>query len=102
MIDPNDFDDEAPEPLAHPNAARFATAPAPVAEGLEKAKREMAELKASLDNVAERMAALDARATAPDTVRRTTLYEVWEKLSDAGNIAGAFLVKDLITAEWGN
>lgn len=65
-------------------------------EGLAKAGKEIAELKAACADVARRMEALDRAAMAPDMVRRATLNKVWDTLIDAGNISGAQLVMKMI------
>lgn len=70
-----------------------------VGDGLDKAGREMTELRASLDAIDARMAALDKAVDSPDVVRRATLNQVWDKLMDAGNLAGATLVRDMLRGD---
>ncbi|APZ82201.1 hypothetical protein SEA_BABYGOTBAC_33 [Streptomyces phage BabyGotBac] len=64
--------------------------------GLAEAGREMAEMRAALDAVDERMRKLDAQLTSPATVRRATLNQVWDKLLDAGDLTGAAIVMKMI------
>lgn len=66
--------------------------------GLAEAGREMAEMRAALDAVDERMRKLDAQLTSPATVRRATLNQVWDRLLDAGDLAGAAIVMKMIKA----
>lgn len=68
-----------------------------VGDGLDKAGREMAELRASLDAVDAKMAKMDAALTSPATVRRATLNQVWDKLLDAGDLTGAAIVMKMIS-----
>ncbi len=66
--------------------------------GLAEAGREMAEMRAALDAVDERMRKLDAQLTSPATVRRATLNQVWDRLRDAGDLTGAAIVMKMINA----
>lgn len=66
--------------------------------GLAEAGREMAEMRAALDKVDERMRKLDAQLTSPATVRRATLNQVWDRLLDAGDLVGADIVMKMINA----
>uniref|UniRef100_A0AAU7GWV1 C2H2-type domain-containing protein n=1 Tax=Streptomyces phage Geonosis TaxID=3158856 RepID=A0AAU7GWV1_9CAUD len=66
--------------------------------GLAVAGREMAEMRAALDNVDERMRKLNAQLTSPATVRRATLNQVWDRLLDAGDLTGAAIVMKMIKA----
>lgn len=66
--------------------------------GLAEAGREMAEMRAALDAVDERMRKLDAQLTSPATVRRATLNQVWDRLIDAGDLTGAAIVMKMIKA----
>lgn len=72
MVDPNDFEEYEAE-----HAYQRETA---VATGLEASKQEIADLKASVDEVAARMTKLDAAAESPTAVRRATLREVADML----------------------
>lgn len=134
MIDPNDFDEyetefgcalcpatrrtrrelaihvmethaPAPEPLAHPNAARFTSKftrrqrDDSVAAGLEAAQKEIADLKSSVNVVAERMKALDAADAARNRVRLETLREVSQMLYSAGELTASKMVMDVIRKE---
>lgn len=69
-----------------------------VGDKLGQAGREMAEMRAALDAVDERMRKLDAQLTSPATVRRATLNQVWDRLLDAGDLAGAAIVMKMIKA----
>lgn len=92
-----DYDDH------HAQRDDFTKRLAATGEGLVKAGKEMAELKAACDDVARRMEALDRRMMSPATVRRATLNKVWDALVDAGNISGAHLVMKMIsdgTGDW--
>lgn len=64
--------------------------------GLAEAGREMAQMRAALDAVDERMRKLDAQLTSPATVRRATLNQVWDRLLDAGDLTGAAIVMKMI------
>lgn len=80
----------------HAQRDDFATRLAATGEGLAKAGKEIADMKAAMEDVARRMEALDRAAMAPDMVRRATLNKVWDTLIDAGNISGAQLVMKMI------
>lgn len=69
-----------------------------VGAGLAEAGREMAEMRVALDAVDARMAKLDAQLTSPATVRRATLNQVWDRLLDVGDLAGAAIVMKMISA----
>lgn len=76
--------------------ARLDTELARTGAGLAEAGREMAEMRAALDAVDERMRKLDAQLTSPATVRRATLNQVWDRLLDAGDLTGAAIVMKMI------
>lgn len=64
---------------------------------LAKAGSDIADLKAKADATLKRLEALDAQIMDPATVRRATLNQVWDKLIDEGNIAGATIVMRMIS-----
>jgi hypothetical protein len=66
--------------------------------GLTEAGREMAQVREALDAVDERMRKLGKQLTSPATVRRATLNQVWDRLLDAGDLAGAAIVMKMIKA----
>lgn len=90
MIDPNDFDEYETEFTDRQRAEEVAT-------GLEKAKRELADLKSAADNVAARMRALDDVVRAPAAVRRAALNEVATRLTAAGHYVAAGIVRNMIS-----
>lgn len=63
---------------------------------LAKAGADIADLRAKADATLRRLEALDAQIMDPETVRRATLNQVWDKLTDSGNIAGATVVMRMI------
>lgn len=63
---------------------------------LAKAGADIADLRAKADATLRRLEALDAQIMDPETVRRATLNQVWDKLTDSGNIAGATIVMRMI------
>ncbi len=65
---------------------------------MAKAGRDMADMRAALDSVDERMRKLDAQLVSPATVRRATLNQVWDRLLEAGDLAGASVVMKMINA----
>ncbi|MGH6978922.1 MAG: hypothetical protein ACRED4_06495 [Brevundimonas sp.] len=67
-----------------------------VGKGLDRAGKDMAEMRAALDAVDERMRKLDAELTKPSVVRRATLNQVWDRLLDAGHLAAAREVMKMI------
>ena len=75
----------------HTNLAR-------VGSGLAEAGREMAEVRAAMDAVDERLRKLDAALISPATVRRATLNQVWDRLLEAGDLSGAAIVMKMINA----
>lgn len=67
-------------------------------ERLKTAGAELAELKVKADAVLVRLEALDAGVMDPDIVRRATLLQVWDRLTDAGNTEGVQQVQQMINA----
>lgn len=67
-----------------------------VGKGLDRAGKDMAEMRAALDAVDERMRKLDAELTKPSVVRRATLNQVWDRLLEAGHLAAAREVMKMI------
>lgn len=65
-------------------------------ERMDRAQRELADLKTQAALIAHRLDTLDAIWSSPDVIRRTTLHEVWDKLMDAGSISGASVVMEMI------
>lgn len=63
---------------------------------LDKARQELADLKARSTATLRRLEALDAGIADPVAVRRATLLQAWDQLIDAGNIAGAQTVMGMV------
>ncbi|AMD42779.1 hypothetical protein SEA_XKCD426_38 [Streptomyces phage Xkcd426] len=69
---------------------------AEVGEGLDRAGREMAEMRQQMDDVDARLARLNEALTKPSVVRRATLNQVWDKLVDEGHMGAAAIVMRMI------
>lgn len=65
-------------------------------ERLKTAGAELAELKAKADAVLIRLEILDAGVLDPDVVRRATLLQVWDRMTDENNATGAQAVMKMI------
>lgn len=72
---------------------------AAVREGMATVARELKALGEAADSVARRLEALDKRVQEPAQVRRDTLNQVWDMLTDEGNRQGAIVVMRMISSD---